>query len=200
MNLQFTDRFIELKMGCRENHHLDLWIVRAMKTAWRVWSHLGWDESKMLNIRQANWSSFACGNDRDLVMNEILRFNYVMSKHRQLTEREFEDGWINILHITALLHEKQIFLGKTPEADKFRKEVARFISFCISKGCDITKPNVSTFFVEVTEGKLNDTAMVFMKEANIMSQVHSSVFNVIISDVDQPLFYVTNFACSYLVY
>ena len=197
LHVEFTDRSIELKMGCLKDFHLDLWIVNAMKVAWKVWVCLGWNETNATRIGHQCWSTFSNDTEKDLVINEILRFNHVMAQQRHVTSDTFENGWTSILHIAYTIREKHFYLGKTPEVDQFRREVARYITFIISKGCDITNPTIPTFFISSTDEKFADTPVCYPWEVIVTSKVKSSIFNVMVSEVEQPHLYITDFVCSF---
>ena len=163
----------------------EVWIAEALKTAWMVWTELGWDSKRTLKIGAKNWRNFGGETVELEVIDKIARFNRVVRHVAFNLNSDWKSGWILILEIAEMIKRYDIYLETNDEVYHFRLLVAKFLATGIMKGMGKSCLSQSEFFIFETRDRLGDIPFEYDQDVDVTFQ--SAKSDTKVSAIDASL-------------
>ena len=138
---------LEVTLNNEMADYHEIWLAESMKTAWFVWSNLGWVTEGNSVIRKEDWTSLSlseeyitliCRIDHILRIEAAPGFNVVES---------FNAGWSYIAMTVAQMDRLNVSLEACQQVDAFRTLVAKFLVYGIREGLIKSEPSFSEHFL-----------------------------------------------------
>ena len=135
----------------------EIWIAESLRTAWTIWSRLGWDESSGIRLHKANWRDFNAETEAEEVMNRIAHFSRVIQYEKFDFEQSFQRGWDHVIKTISLIERSNISLEPCEEVTAFRLEIARFLARGVKQGLTQQDPVFEESFIYSVKNHFSDT-------------------------------------------
>ena len=150
---------LEMKITSRTAVFHEIWLAESLKTAWFVWSSLGWDEKNENRLKTEDWASLDVNEE---LMPVIYRIEHILrvSKTTNFNIADnFTSAWRHIIVTINLIVEGRLFLETCSPVVLFRKLVAELLGHGVKEGLVNSDPlfiehylfTVRNCFVEIQQ-------------------------------------------------
>ena len=145
----------------------EIWLAESMKIAWSIWSNLGWNKSSEMKILKTEWNIFRAEEWKLNVIDKIARFNRISRRLNFDINSEYEQGWLLVLEIVALIKQQDVYLENADEVYHFRLLVVKFMATGIMKGLNQKDVDNSEIFIFTTRSMIDDFPFYYHTDVDV---------------------------------
>ena len=145
--MRFEVTFFDTGIGVTiSNEHArfrEIWLVDAIKAAWRVWSELGWEGPGKVSIKKEEWEHFLNRSTKHSKKAKLIQKIAKINRLSQLLDFDinanFEQGADSILDIISNIKNGSFYFETCDEISQFRHVITLYLAAGIKRG--IETPN-----------------------------------------------------------
>ena len=125
---------IEIRVPNTTSPTKDMWLLKASRFIWEIWSRMGWITTGENFISPEDWKQPFLGSNKDRVMARSERLIKVMSEEYLDGDTNYEKVVLAIAKLANEIDREDFYLMPSIEASELRKLVVKIMLIGVMKG------------------------------------------------------------------